>query len=95
MMPVAEDYICVTKYYTCVHVAANIHTLAEDVICFSKVYVIVDFIVDVYRLKMEEEKKELEERLSSPAALYTNEGTYLSFVCDLCIILITVCTLCR
>ena len=51
--------------------------------------------VDVFRLKMEEEKKELEERLSSPAALYTNEGTYLSFVCDLCIILITVCTLCR
>ena len=57
-------------------------------------YVIVDFIVDLYRLKMEEEKKELEERLSSPAALYTNEGTYLSFVYDLYIILIRVCTLC-
>ena len=36
--------------------------------------------VDVCRLKMEEEKKELEERLSSPAALYTNEGTYLPCV---------------
>ena len=58
---------------------------------------IINVDVDVCRLKMEEEKKELEERLSSPAALYTNEGMYVlcvSYMYDLYIILMRVCTVC-
>ena len=55
-------------------------TLNYVMILKHRMYVVDHYInvndnVDVCRLKMEEEKKELEERLSSPAALYTNEGT--------------------
>ena len=71
-------------------------TLNYAMILVHKIYFVplcitnVNDNVDVCRLKMEEEKKELEERLSSPAALYTNEGTYVPHVyymykCTMCI----------